>query len=54
MKDMMTLSYVWHPEMYLKVRKIIESAGFDPVILDELIELYLNRERKYIEYYLKK
>ncbi len=42
MRDMMTLSYVWHPELYFKVRKIIESAGYDPVILDELIELYLN------------
>ncbi len=50
----MSLSYVWYPEMYCKVKRIIESAGHDPVILDELIELYLNRERTYFEYYNSK
>ena len=54
MRDLMTLSYVWYPERYYEVRRIIELAGYDPIILDELIELYLERERTYFEYYSSK
>ncbi len=50
----MSLSYIWYPEQYFMVRRIIESAGFNPIILDELIELYVNRERTYFEYYNSK